>query len=83
MFFDNKYNWKKLEEIKGKSFEEVLKWFNKLGLDQVDCGDGIEIKDADSKNCLLFIDGYWADYSPVIKIKNGYVACWYRAGSWD
>lgn len=83
MYFDDMYEWEKLQEVKGMSFEEVVKWLDELGLDEVDCGDGIEIEDADPKDCEFFIDGYWADLSPVIEIEDGHVVRWYRSGAWD
>lgn len=74
MKFDDMYRWEKLEEIKGMSFKQFNEWLKVNGLEEAEAYD---------ENSIVYIDGYYADLTPIVKFENGKVACWYRGGYWD
>ena len=74
MRFDDMFGWEKLDEIKGMSFEQFEKWLEANGLEEAESYDD---------NGIVYIDGYYADESPVVEFENGIVDCWYRAEAWD
>lgn len=86
--FDEVVEWEELYEVKGMSLKEVIAWLDKKGVDvkEADCGDCApyepHLEEENFDGCL-FVDGYWADFSPVIDFEDGRVVRWYRDGAWD
>ena len=82
--FDFECEWEELMELSHVESRKALEWLVVHGIDleDCDCGDGIGLEDVDlDGDFRLYVDGYWADFSPVIVFEDGRVARWYRSGA--
>ena len=72
--------WDDVKGLKGKGLDDVMAWLAQQ--DDVDMDDVEVCKDAYG-DVTVYVDGYWADYSPVIELEDGVVVRWYRSGAWE